>query len=320
MIHNADLPKSKHFRLEQLAEGVYAAIAKEGGLAGANAGIIALGDCTLIFDTFMAPQAARDLVTAAEALTNHSVTCAVNSHYHWDHILGNQALPPQADLYATTETRELMMAHIPSLIKEQRETAPQTLQMLKTQLQTEADEAKRQEITEYIAFWQMALEDLPTLALRLPNRTFAQKLTFYGVERTVELLTFGGGHTASDALLYLPAERIVFTADLLVNGYHPWLGDGNPTEWLSILDQIEELKPAMLVPGHGSVGTIAHLEAIRQYILALQNLAERAVERGESKDYMVDLAVPAPFGDWIGEPTFGQNMRFLHQALSEKSQ
>ena len=63
------LPDSRHFRLEQLAEGVYAAIHIEGGGAIGNAGIVDLGDRTLVFDAFLAPQPAADLRTAAEALT-----------------------------------------------------------------------------------------------------------------------------------------------------------------------------------------------------------------------------------------------------------
>ncbi len=51
---------SRHFNLEQLADGVYAAIHAEEGWAICNAGIIDLGDRTLVFDSFMSPQAAID--------------------------------------------------------------------------------------------------------------------------------------------------------------------------------------------------------------------------------------------------------------------
>ena len=48
---------SNHFSLERLADGVSAAIATDGGAAVANAGIIDLDGRTLVFDTFMTPQA-----------------------------------------------------------------------------------------------------------------------------------------------------------------------------------------------------------------------------------------------------------------------
>ena len=49
---------SRHFHLEPLTEGVYAAIARDGGAAGSNAGIIDLGDRCLLFDMLLTPQAA----------------------------------------------------------------------------------------------------------------------------------------------------------------------------------------------------------------------------------------------------------------------
>src|SRR5690242_20443520 len=86
----AQLPTSKYFRLEHVAEGVYAAITVPGTGAWGNAGIVDLGDATLVVDTFLTPAAARDLRSAAEALTGHRVAYVVNTHYHMDHIHGNQ--------------------------------------------------------------------------------------------------------------------------------------------------------------------------------------------------------------------------------------
>jgi cyclase len=86
--------RSQHFRLERLADGIYAAIHIDGGWAQSNAGIIDLGDRTLIFDTFINPEAATDLRAAAEELTGRSTVVVINSHSHNDHIWGNQIFPP----------------------------------------------------------------------------------------------------------------------------------------------------------------------------------------------------------------------------------
>jgi FKBP-type peptidyl-prolyl cis-trans isomerase 2 len=45
-----DLFPSKHFDLEQLEDGVYVAIHKPSGAAYSNAGIIDLGDQTIVID------------------------------------------------------------------------------------------------------------------------------------------------------------------------------------------------------------------------------------------------------------------------------
>jgi cyclase len=53
-----------HFRLEQVAEGAWAAIAGP-DLAVGNAGLVDLGGETLVFDTSWTPAAARELLAAA---------------------------------------------------------------------------------------------------------------------------------------------------------------------------------------------------------------------------------------------------------------
>jgi len=98
---NRQLPDSKHFRLQQLAEGVYAAIHREGGGAIGNAGIVDLGDRTLVYDTFIAPQPAEDLRAAAEALTGRPVDTVINSHWHSDHMWGNQVFGQDTDILST---------------------------------------------------------------------------------------------------------------------------------------------------------------------------------------------------------------------------
>jgi glyoxylase-like metal-dependent hydrolase (beta-lactamase superfamily II) len=110
MKDNETAPTSPHFRIEKLADGVYAAIHKDGGGAICNAGIVGLGDRTLVFDVFLTPQAARDLKVAAELLTRKPVTLVVNSHCHNDHIWGNQVFTAQADILSTVTTAE-MIAH-----------------------------------------------------------------------------------------------------------------------------------------------------------------------------------------------------------------
>ena len=55
------------FRLEQVADGAWAAISAS-DLAIGNAGIVDLGGETLVFDTFWTPAAARELLAAAHEL------------------------------------------------------------------------------------------------------------------------------------------------------------------------------------------------------------------------------------------------------------
>jgi glyoxylase-like metal-dependent hydrolase (beta-lactamase superfamily II) len=313
---------SKHFQLEPLTDGVYAAIAKEGGSAGSNAGIVDLGDRVLVFDTFMSPQASRDLMSAAQQQTGRPVTLAVNSHWHQDHVLGNQALPDSAMLISTRRTRELIAEHIPGFIEQQRENLPRALHELEAQFQAEQDPGKRDEIGKSIDLYRMGLEVLPTLKTRLPDQTFESRLVFHGTARTAELITFGGGHTESDALLYLPGDQMAFVADLLFNGYHPWMGHGDPDEWLRIYDRIEALDPTVevVVPGHGPVATPGAFAALRRYIPTLRRLVDEVIKAGGTERDAENKAVPAAFSDWLMPDTFRGNMRFLYDRVGVATQ
>ena len=82
--------QSDHFTLHALAEGVYAAIATEMGAGSSNAGLIDLGDQTLVFDAFENPQAAEDLLTACLQLTGRKPAVVIVSHFHADHWAGLQ--------------------------------------------------------------------------------------------------------------------------------------------------------------------------------------------------------------------------------------
>ena len=61
-------------------------------------------------------------------------------------------------------------------------------------------------------------------------------LYFKDSAHPIELRWAGVAHTRGDTLVWLPAEKILFTGDVCVNGPHNFLRDGNITEWIKALD------------------------------------------------------------------------------------
>jgi glyoxylase-like metal-dependent hydrolase (beta-lactamase superfamily II) len=95
----------EHFRLEQVADDAWAAVAlPETGAAG-NAGFIRVGDFSIVFDTFASTAAADELRLSAEVIA--PVAYTINSHWHADHVNGNRSFDDVA-IVATERTRELM--------------------------------------------------------------------------------------------------------------------------------------------------------------------------------------------------------------------
>jgi glyoxylase-like metal-dependent hydrolase (beta-lactamase superfamily II) len=68
----------------------------------------------------------------------------------------------------------------------------------------------------------------------------------------VEILWLGRAHTDGDALVYLPAEKVLVTGDVL-HGWTPTMRDSYPYEWIETLDIAEKLDFEHVIPGHGEV-------------------------------------------------------------------
>ncbi len=311
---NRQMPESKHFRLQELAEGVYAAIHIEGGGAIGNAGIVDLGDRTLIYDTFIAPQPAMDLRNAAEELTGRSVDGVIDSHWHNDHIWGNQAFSADTDIISTGETRRMFISTrghgaYDAFMAE----AEANLEATRRQFLATEEQGERRQLALWMDYHRSVVETKPILQIRVPNLTFEHHLGFHGTRRSVDLIAFEGGHTESDAILHLPQEGIVFMSDLLFIGYHPYLGGGDPGSLLRILDAVSGLAPRLLVPGHGPVGSVDSLSMMGHYVRTLDGLARKRIEDGEAEEAVDAMAIPQPFDDWLFASFFPGNIQFLYQ-------
>ncbi|RMF58742.1 MAG: MBL fold metallo-hydrolase, partial [Calditrichaeota bacterium] len=298
----------------------YAAIHKPGGYAICNAGIVDLGEKTLIFDPFISPEAARDLLRAAEALTSHPVAYVVNSHFHNDHIRGNQVFSPPATVISTTRTRELIAQHEPEAIAAEKEYAPKRLAELRAAMQSEQDSLKRRELSLMVDYFQALAESNPHLKVTLPNQTFDRQLILHGKDRTVMLISYGRGHTESDLIMVLPKEKIVFTGDLLFIKNHPWLADGYPEEWVASLQKIREMEPEILVPGHGPVGGQEDIATMIGYIEMADSLTRQMIREGKSMEMLSGISPPPPYDTWMLSTFFIPNLRFMYEHARKMGQ
>jgi glyoxylase-like metal-dependent hydrolase (beta-lactamase superfamily II) len=324
MSENAALPKSEHFELEQLAEGVYAAIAAPGGQAFSNGGIVDLGDQTLVFDAFETPAAAADLRSAAEQLTRHPVSYLIISHCHADHWSGNQSFAPETSIITTHAIREEMPDAIGWLVelKENPSELEEAIQETRERLEIETDEQQRASLEASIRRMTGWQEGLPGLEVRYPDQTFSGKLVFHGTKRTAELVEVAPGHTASDAYLLLPADRILFMGDLGFLQSQPFMVYCDPQAWAAELEQMEQLDVEAYVPGHGPLGTKADLELQREFITLLEELVGQAVSDGLTAEETLEKTLPAPFDDWIqaSSARWEANVWSSHERLSGESE
>jgi cyclase len=299
--------RSTQYRFSELAEGVVFAEASVGGTALSNSGIVDLGGSSFVFDTGLTLHAARELVRAAPILTGGPVTLSANSHWHMDHLLGNQLFASRP-IYATRRTVEILLERRAELERElTREGLEADLKQLEGQKGAVSDPTpeQRAEYDTALRIHRTLLDEVLDLRLTPPSGTFEGALDLPG-ERGARLVTFGGGHTESDALLVLPHDRVVFAGDLVVSGHHPNLLSGNPEQWLNILGAIEELRPERIVTGHGPAGDLDTVGEMRSYLTHL--LAQASTT--------CPVEVPAPFRDWSGCSQYEQNLKFVRSRAS----
>jgi glyoxylase-like metal-dependent hydrolase (beta-lactamase superfamily II) len=312
--------ESQHFKIEKMSEGIYAAIHKPGGYAICNAGIVNLGEENLIFDTFISPEAASDLSRIAVELTGNPVRYVVNSHYHNDHIRGNQVFKPSATIISTETTRDLIAENEPQEILAEKDYAPKRLAQLKAEYEAENDDEKKQALMMWIGYFEAIVESHPILHTTLPDLTFSEKMVIHGSERDVELINFDIGHTTNDLILYLPDEEILFTGDLVFVGMHPFLADGNPENLVQALMQLKTFPLDKVLPGHGRVGTFDDINLMIEYVKRMNELIESLITQNMSSEELNEVRIPEPFANWEFSNFFRINLKFMYSQATPKNE
>jgi cyclase len=312
MPYDSSFPNSKHFTIEPLAEGVYAVISRKGGSAACNSGIIDLGGLSLVFDSFLTPTAAEDLLRSTFQILGHDPDLVINSHYHNDHIWGNQVFGPGVHILASNQTCHLMMTDGKKELEDEIATAARSLAHFKDALKKADSEMVRNDAELFAGAYADLVKDLPRLAVRLPDILFEKRLSFKGKKRTAELIAYERCHTGSDAVLYLPEDRILFMGDLLFIGCHPYLGNGDPVNLIKTVREIKGFEADRFVPGHGTPGGRESISLMIVYIEKCIETVETLVKAGRAdKETIDELMVPDQFRQWQFSLFYQSNLRFL---------
>lgn len=308
---------SKHFDLQTLASGVYAAVALDGGSAVCNAGVIDLGNLVVVFDTFLTPSAAMDLKAAVISLTGRNADFVINSHYHNDHIWGNQVFTPDAVILSSTRTRQDMLTEGVEEYEYYSANAVNKLAEVRGQQSSILDPDLAADNQLWLGYYEGLAADLPGLTLPKPQITFDAASQIHGTSRSLHLLEFKGAHTESDLVLHLPDEGIVFASDLLFVGFHPYLGECNPEHLLSALQEIRLLNAAVFVPGHGAVGSRADLDRMMDYVQTCLDISHSLVRDGADTSRLEEtVSLPVQFQALRMKKFYYSNLRSLCKFIS----
>jgi cyclase len=103
--------------------------------------------------------------------------------------------------------------------------------------------------------------DFNNVKLKKPDRTFSGELVLKVGSKTVRLIELGPAHTRGDTVALLPADRVLFTGNLLFDEGTPIAWAGPVSNWVRACDRILAMDVDVIVPWHGP---IADKQAVRE--------------------------------------------------------
>lgn len=267
------------FQLVQVADGIFAAIAKPGGLASGNAGFIVGDGGVLIVDTFFTPVAVEELISEIGKQTQQPIKYAVNTHYHLDHSGGNQVLAARnvpiiahdnVMTWQTTKNRRFLP--LPEELQKRRADAAK-------QLSETPEDQKDKRVQFERQLWR--LDAMLQIKLTNPSVTFSTgTMHLYLGTREVVLFSLPG-HTGGDVLVYVPDANVMFTGDMGWAKTLPNLVDATVNDWIPSLDKILlGHATSKFIPGHGEVATATEMRDFRDYLDDLRSRVKKGIADG----------------------------------------
>ncbi len=238
-------------RFEEVADGVYFVSGTGAMVTRSNAMVVVTEEGVLVVDSHITPAAGRALIEGIAQITDKPVRTLVNTHFHYDHAHGNQAFGPGVRVVGHEYTRHKMTTAPleEHTFKGSSERDKEALEEMRAALETASDE-EREALETQISIQAAHVASTAEIDPVPPDTTLSDKMTFFRGGREIELHFLGRAHTGGDVVVYLPADRLVFTGDMMLGG-PPWPGDGWVNEWPATLERLKQLDFDLILPGHG---------------------------------------------------------------------
>ena len=246
--------------VQSVAPGVYVALQPFADrFNDSNSTIIILDDSVVVVDTQTTLTATRAILQQIRKITDKPVRWVINTHWHGDHVQGNQVYReafPSVQIVAQVKTREDMAQRATAELKDQVANLPGEIEKYRRMLASghasngePLTDQQRRLLEMRVSTFSRQLPDLRQTHIVLPDVTFDRSLSLYSGNREIRL-THYAGHTSGDVAVFLPAEKILVTGDLVDD--MPYTGDGSPAGLVKTLHELDRLEFDLMIPGHGA--------------------------------------------------------------------
>jgi glyoxylase-like metal-dependent hydrolase (beta-lactamase superfamily II) len=273
--------------IRQIGDGVYATISdrSKGLQTRSNGGFIIGKDAALLIEGFQTPIGAAFQVETYRTVSKIPIRAALNTHFHFDHSMGNSYYGGQGiPICAHAKAASRMMERYPHWQTEDLETF---LAPWEKRVHEAGTESKRAHAMSDIEGLTGMFEPVSQAILALPNHPLdpaKMPMTIDLGGRKVVIETYMG-HTNTDLIFRVPDQDIIFTGDLLVDSQYPTNIDGYPTQWRATLAKFAAFdKNTLFVPGHGQVCGLDRVALLRSVFDDIADQAQKFYKAGVPAD------------------------------------
>ena len=282
--------------LRDLGNGCWAWLQPDGSWGWSNAGLIADGDSSLLVDTLFDLHLTREMLAAMQDVTGRApIRTLVNTHANGDHCWGNQ-LVTGAEIIGSTSCAAEMGSLDPGVL---------------------AAMLKSDDLGDAGAFFKRIFGafDFEGITLTRPTRTFDGELTVHVGDRQVDLIEVGPAHTQGDVLVHVPADRTVFTGDILFIGGTPIVWEGPIDNWIAACDRILAMDVETIVPGHGPITDKQGVRDVQRYLAFVKTEAAKRFEAGLSVEEAARDIALGEFSHWTDRERIAVNVQTAYREL-----
>src|SRR5215471_3730412 len=275
-------------RVKMLADGVYV---HTGNGFDSNSGIIITDDGVIVIDTGQNPVESRDIMATVRKLTPLPVRIVIDTEPHGDHTTGHFVFP-QAIVIAAAGGGESMRGA--------ERAAPDRIQRLA------ATTPEMKTALEGYRFIPPQIEYHDTMTINLGGKT-------------LELMYLPRVHSESDTAVWLPAERVVFSASAFVNNQinilRPFV---TIPDILAAGKKLKALNPQHVVPGHGTPGGVEIFDKGEKYYALLLERVDKSMKEGKSLDDIQKEVKMPEYASWDSQDRMPTNIDAAYRMLGGK--
>jgi cyclase len=273
-------------QIRKLEDGVYVYVGKN---FNSNCGIVLTQEGVVLIDSGHSPTDSRAILAAVKKLTPLPVRFLIDTEPHPDHTTGHFVFSPPAVLVAAEGAGDSMRSRErgdPERIQKLAATSPEM---------------------------RAALEGYRFVT---PNVEYRQKMTLKVGERTFELIYLKGVHSESDTAVWLPKERVLFSAaGIVVNQINNLRPSVSIPDILAAAKTMKSLNPVHVVPGHGMPGTAKIFEDGEKYYALLLDRVGRLAKEGKSLEQIRKEVRMPEYEHWAAQERFPTNVEAAYRAV-----